>query len=393
MNKSKLIALRNNLLRDEVGGVSTMPIHADRLVGAPTPFPDEAFSSWTERIALHFHSPRSAPLKRFGVTAPAFWVDAGRIEIDLRRIALMTGAPVELVAAFNGMTRTLMALPKYAYMTADLALRTPTFRYCEKCFQEDSVPYGRRLWRISFVHMCPKHRTILRDSCPQCRTPIRDGYRDRRHTALNICHKCQHHLGNTKSNYLAEKQTAHTLRRQIHWIKFASALGSFQHGLDFWYGTLNPQDLIDEFGQIRGQPIDGKFYDRLWPILGLGCFSFKMDQPLFFRKDVLQVLFEAKAVRVPPHKKWWQQASYIGGEYTDISNGQIIADAISKCQQLHLGDSLWRELRGSDHKHSIACISRETWDDGIEWAKSMGKFKTGGANLFNEQPKHGHHIR
>lgn len=337
---------------------------SSRIIGAPLPFPDEAFTSWIDRLSLKYKTAKTHLLARFNISVPSFWIDAGVRELNLRRIAYMTGIAPERLAAFNEAAFTLMSFRKFAYMTTDLARRQPVFRYCAKCLQEDNEPYGRRLWRLSFVHLCPKHRTILRDSCPHCRTPIREGYGiGTRRSSLGVCHACNGNLSATTSIKLADRQTSDLLNRQIRWVEFASALGSFQQGSEFWYGDLNPQDILYEFGLLRGR-MDYKFNDSLYRYLGL--WYFRDGRRLVFRRGALEGLFEFKGVKLVFPSSGAHDL-FLGGEYVDMRDGISIADIVGKCHQLTMGDSLWRELRGGGRAKVIACISSETWCKANSW--------------------------
>ena len=46
--------------------------------------------------------------------------------------------------------------------------RRPALRYCPLCFKEDTSPYLRKKWRLSFSTACLKHRCFLLDRCPRC---------------------------------------------------------------------------------------------------------------------------------------------------------------------------------------------------------------------------------
>ena len=43
---------------------------------------------------------------------------------------------------------------------------------CPQCLAADREPYFRRAWRLAFVTVCPTHRTLLLDRCPNCQAPI-----------------------------------------------------------------------------------------------------------------------------------------------------------------------------------------------------------------------------
>jgi hypothetical protein len=43
---------------------------------------------------------------------------------------------------------------------------------CPECLLEESVPYFRRAWRVSYLVVCSRHRRLLLDACPNCGRPI-----------------------------------------------------------------------------------------------------------------------------------------------------------------------------------------------------------------------------
>jgi transposase-like protein len=45
-------------------------------------------------------------------------------------------------------------------------------QFCPECLSEDTIPYFRRHWRLTFVTVCTKHYTPLLDQCLECGAPI-----------------------------------------------------------------------------------------------------------------------------------------------------------------------------------------------------------------------------
>lgn len=344
MKVKELEQIRARLQADMAAFDVAWKIHGNRMIGATSPFPDEAFSSWCERLSLQFNVRRDLILERLGVQTPASWVDKGRTELDVQKATCLTGVSPERLAAFNAATNTLMREPQYAYMTSCPLAQKSTYRYCGQCFLEDEVPYGRRLWRLSFAHICPKHRTILYDKCPNCDHRIANGYSGKKRTAsLRTCCSCNYNLGAATPKFLPERDTLIMLRRQAWWVKFLSALGSFQNGPEYWYGDYDPSWVHEEVGQLRGV-VDGPFCDlifrsagRRFPpvgdrlILAKGTleYMFEKNNPYFHRPKDLE------HDRIP----WWRV--YLGGEYATIRNGHVIANALSECHDLTLGSDLW----------------------------------------------------
>lgn len=319
--------------------------NSNRMIGATSPFPDEAFSSWCERLSLQFSVGREVILEHLGIQTPASWVDTGRVEIDVHKTAYQTGISPEKLLAFNAATSTLMREPEYSYLTASPLERRTTFRYCEQCLLEDKVPYGRRLWRLSFIHICPKHRSILRDKCPNCNKSIDDGYSAKKRTmSLRTCFSCNYNLGTVASKFLPEKEALTMLHRQSWWVKLLSALGSFQQSTGYWYGDFDPDGLIHrDFGQLRGK-MNSYFFHFIFN--STGRFFFTSDERIVIRKRTLVDMFERNNPYFfrPSNFEYrgkLRQRIFIGGEYTALDNAQTIATALSECHALTLGGDLF----------------------------------------------------
>lgn len=146
--------------------------------------PDELFSSWLVRIA-EANAIKLQTMSRmlFGVYSP--WSrDVGRHAPDfvINKIVEATGTPVSRVrrTTLHGyigwFSRNICTSGQNHWIlpvkskSADLT--GYGVQYCPQCLMEDYKPYYRRAWRIAFHVFCPKHGTMLRDSCPECGAPI-----------------------------------------------------------------------------------------------------------------------------------------------------------------------------------------------------------------------------
>lgn len=153
------------------------PIH-------PRLLPEELLSSWLFRIAkahkikLHTFTHRAFP----GI---AIWnrdVDKAPSHELLKLLASKTGRPLSEVYQ-----STLASYEGYLY-ESNVKLGHPHWittigvyhrnrkncglSFCPICLREDSEPYFRRIWRIGFSVVCLKHKTLLLDCCPRCKSPI-----------------------------------------------------------------------------------------------------------------------------------------------------------------------------------------------------------------------------
>jgi hypothetical protein len=348
MKIKELDELRVRLQADMATFNGAWITHGIRMIGSPPPFPDEAFSSWCERLSFQFGVGRELILERLGIQTPASWVDAGWTRLDVSNAAYLTGISPERLAVFNAATNTLIREPQYAYLTSSPLEQRTTFRYCERCFKEDKVPYGRRLWRLSLAHICPKHRTILRDKCPNCSRRIDNEYFfKRRIMSLRTCGRCEYDLGAAKSRFLPVRESLIMLRRQAWWVKLLSALDSFQNGPDYWYGNFDPDWVHRAIGQLRGLP-DAPFLDFL--IRFTGDCRFPVGKQLIIRKPLLEDMLEAdnpyfeRPKDLRPEETPWLR-TYVSGAYSTLRGAHAIAKVLSECHDLPLRGDLWHRQR------------------------------------------------
>lgn len=64
--------------------------------------------------------------------------------------------------------------------------RQHALQFCWECLAETGTIF--KLWRLSFVVMCPVHQTTLMDACPTCDAPF---VPHRGPGRINLCHVCQ----------------------------------------------------------------------------------------------------------------------------------------------------------------------------------------------------------
>lgn len=60
--------------------------------------------------------------------------------------------------------------PTHSVQTAKYD-NTPGLPYCPECLSGDKKPHYRKIWRYSFISVCPIHRKPLRNACPHCKKP------------------------------------------------------------------------------------------------------------------------------------------------------------------------------------------------------------------------------
>lgn len=82
---------------------------------------------------------------------------------------------------------------------------------CSLCLAEDDKPYFRRRWRLAFVVACPRHKSVLLDSCPGCNDDIRfhlnaSGQVNVKRAEMMACRNCRFDLRMAPSQQPAETE-------------------------------------------------------------------------------------------------------------------------------------------------------------------------------------------
>lgn len=180
---------------------------------APRPYDDELTASWQERVA-----------SRYGRTIGELehWLDplspareAGSIERDFRSgpavIALWTRACRLPVSSIAHLATSPDPRPVH-WQVADFSRQG----VCPGCLDEDHAQgrdhYRRRTWALAETMVCPKHQTMLLDSCPHCHSL--SGYRQ--HWAGGLgqlrCRACSASVSAVIGEPMGSEWTAFLLR-------------------------------------------------------------------------------------------------------------------------------------------------------------------------------------
>jgi hypothetical protein len=145
----------------------------------------ELFSSLLTRNA-HAHASEAYRFTNLFWPGRAIWnrdVDRCGDKMWFSEVAGLLGMPSEQIAAMS-LERYRLALdPDGSVQRGDLQLllsagvfhrvrRRHAVQYCPACLAEDRQPYFRRMWRLGFLTLCPKHGASLLDACTFCDAPI-----------------------------------------------------------------------------------------------------------------------------------------------------------------------------------------------------------------------------
>ncbi|WP_287878567.1 TniQ family protein [Aquitalea sp.] len=150
-----------------------------------SPYPDELLSSWLVRMAWMNAEKLHTFKRRFWKFPGSPW---GR-NIDLifpsgvlHALSQLTGRPGEEIEAhrLTAFTGILFEKPGTGGIAHGLLsslsrgrqVKGYALQFCPACLREQTSPYFRLTWRISYVTVCPIHNCVLHESCPDCRRPI-----------------------------------------------------------------------------------------------------------------------------------------------------------------------------------------------------------------------------
>lgn len=151
----------------------------------PKPLPDELLSSWVVRLAWM----NGQFLTRFVTKHLSLphdpWhldIDRGNYEALLSSLAHRTGIPFDMILETtfrsyeDSLFKQCQLLGGWKWITPvgchDQSRKLHGQQYCVACLLEDSIPYFRKKWRLSFITICTKHNIHLHDSCLTCHSPV-----------------------------------------------------------------------------------------------------------------------------------------------------------------------------------------------------------------------------
>jgi hypothetical protein len=141
------------------------------------PLPGEALPSWLGRIGQRYDLDRVDLLaSAFGPRAPRALAYGGWAQPPAeltRTIASRTSVTdcavrATTFASWAGLapTRERMRIPAFADTLVHVG---DTTAICPRCLASNATPYVRKLWTLTFVAVCPMHRTVLIVACRRCK--------------------------------------------------------------------------------------------------------------------------------------------------------------------------------------------------------------------------------
>lgn len=250
------------------------------------PLEDELLSSWLARIArdhktlttsftnMHFPEYRKNIIWQRDLD---IWAsdallqrlcDKSHVSVDRLKDTTLRSYEGKLVTKIDGKTRTpfIGCLGNYCHIK-----RNGGLRFCPHCLKEDSIPYFRKYWRLSFYTACLKHHTFMLDRCPQCESALTlsktfDG-KDFTH-----CYKCGYDLKTAPTENVPSEP---------YGVKSIEKLMDILNGDEEALSETPFTNSVDFFKEA--QKINRKVY-RKWRLQGV--FDYEIPQGMSFQTKV-----------------------------------------------------------------------------------------------------------
>lgn len=145
---------------------------ASRLVGVPKPFPFEAVSAWSSRLALS-QGARLAPVLRLLSLHARADIDRVAHGDRLQRVRVVAGLDSCDFAIADRIATSLASMtPIGAEFMAVEPKHLSRFRFCVCCLNEMRTAHFPIHWRFIAWRRCPLHDCLLEDHCPHCGAPV-----------------------------------------------------------------------------------------------------------------------------------------------------------------------------------------------------------------------------
>lgn len=233
-----------------------------RLYRTPWPEIGESAVSWLCRCAT-VHSVSLAQVMKVIFRTPKTIRDPDiYYELhNLGEVAAVCLVPPDILAPVSALARTILRLEEYRWMTWNLAIEKPIFRYCPVCLGESHPAFLRMEWRLASSVVCLQHQIMLHDHCWNCRSTInwlkRPGHKMRAHhqVVMRLCPRCGKNLALAPKVQISEVRLRVAIRRQEVFTKAAFS-GVLRHAK---YGTVSSGHLFQSC--LSGGHNDPPYFD------------------------------------------------------------------------------------------------------------------------------------
>ena len=182
---------------------------------SPKPINGESLSSWLIRVSLANLENASSLINNTG-NYPS------RIDLDLNQISDIIGYYSKKVNILEEelMIMSLLNLKKKIdeiirkdrtakvvndlYFTGWRKRAKNGLRICPICLKEDKIPHLRKIWRLSYIPICLKHKSFLINECPGCESSIIP-YEIKWDSQITKCFNCGYDLTKIQPEVILEK--------------------------------------------------------------------------------------------------------------------------------------------------------------------------------------------
>lgn len=237
-----------------------------RLYGCPPKVKDEAISTWIYRIAArHGWSPFNV-CQLIGIKFDPLTLDFSLTKEDIKRIAHTTVVPASLFA--SRLAHGISTLkPRYRRFLAAYVDKSPRYKFCGQCLQEDEAPYWRLHWRLATTVLCERHDLLLTEFCPSCEEDIYlEGRKhvvmpaNHRGSALRYCPMCGEPLDSQLPKPVPYR-LAQTLKYFQKLVFEVISHGSTSHPV---YRLLSRDEFLEMFIEPESTESDVKYRHPGW---------------------------------------------------------------------------------------------------------------------------------
>ena len=164
----------------------------------PQPFEEESFLSWFTRLAKENCSDVDLLFQKLRTLSSLKSINQQIIDKQLIKLESNKKLKNELIANLSPFIEiTPSRLKKISFNISEInnqwdylnvPLQTP--RYCPLCLKDDETPHFRYYWFLKFITYCNTHKLLLKDSCPNCYSPIKF-WKTKWNHLIDSCFNCK----------------------------------------------------------------------------------------------------------------------------------------------------------------------------------------------------------
>lgn len=226
-----------------------MAFHSERLVQTAKPHRDESFVGYLTRLTEvnHYQSPtwilQLADLGKYERKEALAFSESQKLMGLSKLTGVNTPQLLELLHRRQGTeSHRHVDCKFFGSLVPRSAVQIRPARICSACLGDSG--YVRRIWELTIVTTCPRHKCLLVDACPSCRRRL-PFLRAR----VGFC-KCGYDLKTIESRPVKENEME--LTRRVHTLcNLEGGRKGPEHNRDF--GALELGDLIQLVSLVTSQ--------------------------------------------------------------------------------------------------------------------------------------------